>query len=1126
MKRGVSMFGKKGLLLILLVTLLTAFTACAAEFSFNGTVFYPNGTACPFANVSLNVPSFLTQGNAIWNGSWSNLTNASGYFSVNVTGYASSLPNLKLNIKYNVTTGTGVANLVNGTTFIGPNLPPFPTQMYNVNQGGELASQTFYMVRAGSITLTVLNSSSSGFSNFSYIIRDTTLGTEVDSYMTFPPNIFNVTIALPLARNYSINIMLGDGPPLKWTNLTYANFSSYNMSQFGDQATNDTVVYYAPLQLNATTSTQFIDGYLVYANGSRLTNNTSPSASPTPNITKFEVWMTTIEGSNYVCMNDNCLMNMTKLQGPFAALTGANATSGYYNYTFAGTNGGLDTLLVVIVNVSNTWFIGLQNVTTTYGDAAQYRQNITMLPIAGSNYVSGTNLKKCPQTFIRLINATGSPLDNIGNGMMEVQLNYNISNGDFIPKLSLQTNNTGIATFPLSSSYGVKGVKSFVSRYPPRDVKFAASAMDGDISMTLYSLETKSFDGSSSLGATMQMLVSNTTCDVMTPPASCIISSSADNAFNPMSAILRGAVSMRMLVTGGMILHYINVDLLSSGPPDFIADANATSYTSVRGGLNDARRLGSRGPKIYSGVLVGFNYSASPPDLAVNVSMKFSTLYDSENTLIWNTTANGSGYSGYSSLIANYSDYNDYNYTWFVGQNCSKSLTGTLALNKCLYNRSTAYLWMYLPHFSNVGSQITGITAGGITLNVSNSVSCNTNCYVYFNVTNLNFTISPQNENANITWIINVTSDSAGHRNQSINISYMNATQSWVYNGSNLSQYVNYSFTYYNSTNDERIWNTTHKYRLDILRNSNVSEQLFINYTVIASDKTNFNLTINLTLACIETWSTTDWSTCSGGMQTRTATDSAKCGTTATKPSESQACTSGASSGGGGGGASSSVTWTKMIAGQTYTYDVPDHSIAFERLTVVPNTDLTNVKVVVRQLPEKPTDVVKEPVGNLYKYMSIAKDGITNTQIQRAAVKFGVDKAWVDGKGKKENIVLLRYVGDKWEKLTPKYIGEENGKYKYESDTPGFSYFAIAFQTPEQQTAQEQQNKETTPAETAAETTGPENLFEQKEAKKSSWGTVAIALIVLLAIIIAFYFVYEHKKHSGSLEGYRYKPRH
>ncbi len=42
--------------------------------------------------------------------------------------------------------------------------------------------------------------------------------------------------------------------------------------------------------------------------------------------------------------------------------------------------------------------------------------------------------------------------------------------------------------------------------------------------------------------------------------------------------------------------------------------------------------------------------------------------------------------------------------------------------------------------------------------------------------------------------------------------------------------------------------------------------------------------------ACTETWACSEWSTCLGGSQTRTCTDSMACGTTASKPSVTQSC--------------------------------------------------------------------------------------------------------------------------------------------------------------------------------------------------------------------------------------------
>jgi hypothetical protein len=75
------------------------------------------------------------------------------------------------------------------------------------------------------------------------------------------------------------------------------------------------------------------------------------------------------------------------------------------------------------------------------------------------------------------------------------------------------------------------------------------------------------------------------------------------------------------------------------------------------------------------------------------------------------------------------------------------------------------------------------------------------------------------------------------------------------------------------------------------------------NITSVALENDTTGGVVNvLNCTCVEDWSCTDWSSCSGGTKTRTCTDLNNCGTTDNKPSESSVCTSGGGSGGGGGG--------------------------------------------------------------------------------------------------------------------------------------------------------------------------------------------------------------------------------
>lgn len=65
-----------------------------------------------------------------------------------------------------------------------------------------------------------------------------------------------------------------------------------------------------------------------------------------------------------------------------------------------------------------------------------------------------------------------------------------------------------------------------------------------------------------------------------------------------------------------------------------------------------------------------------------------------------------------------------------------------------------------------------------------------------------------------------------------------------------------------------------------------------------------------VTVDCLEDWTCTSWSACSGGIQTRTCTDNSECFTNGSKPAESQSCSAnGGTAGGGGGGGGGGKTY-------------------------------------------------------------------------------------------------------------------------------------------------------------------------------------------------------------------------
>ncbi len=271
------------------------------------------------------------------------------------------------------------------------------------------------------------------------------------------------------------------------------------------------------------------------------------------------------------------------------------------------------------------------------------------------------------------------------------------------------------------------------------------------------------------------------------------------------------------------------------------------------------------------------------------------------------------------------------------------------------------------------------------------------------------------------------------------------------------------------------------------------------------------------------------------GSYTATCTSTDSAGNSASASAGYTVRTGGGSGGGGGGGggggstatteASISNSWAFMGVGTNYVYNIPASSnLAFDSIALTPNDNIINVKIVVRQYSLQPSSVLTAPAGSLFKYAEIVKENLPSSNIKTASVKFSINKDWVDSKGKKESILLLRYVNNKWETLSTRFIAETNGEYQYEADTPGFSYFAIVYQTPVEQKKQEAQNNavktgtpETPPAEEEKIVTGEEIVGETvtTKAEKTKWWKIIVALVVVLFAVIMFYIISKNNKNKG-----------
>jgi len=77
--------------------------------------------------------------------------------------------------------------------------------------------------------------------------------------------------------------------------------------------------------------------------------------------------------------------------------------------------------------------------------------------------------------------------------------------------------------------------------------------------------------------------------------------------------------------------------------------------------------------------------------------------------------------------------------------------------------------------------------------------------------------------------------------------------------------------------------------------------------------------------------------------------------------------------------------------------------------------------------------------GVVYRYLQIDSTGETS-----ATISFRVEKSWIKANMIKEETLALYRYHDSWQELETARIGEDSTHFSYETQTPGFSIFAIA----------------------------------------------------------------------------------
>lgn len=142
--------------------------------------------------------------------------------------------------------------------------------------------------------------------------------------------------------------------------------------------------------------------------------------------------------------------------------------------------------------------------------------------------------------------------------------------------------------------------------------------------------------------------------------------------------------------------------------------------------------------------------------------------------------------------------------------------------------------------------------------------------------------------------------------------------------------------------------------------------------------------------------------------------------------------------------------------GATVRVDVPDTQAtkipgaSFDSVAVTLARNNAHFTLSISTHTTRPSTVPSDPSNVAVKgYLQVDKKLISNSDIEKATMRFSLDPSQLSEGSSPENVVLLRFHDGDWQELETTFVGKQNGKLVFKAVTPGFSTFAIAEKQPD-----------------------------------------------------------------------------
>jgi PGF-pre-PGF domain-containing protein len=224
---------------------------------------------------------------------------------------------------------------------------------------------------------------------------------------------------------------------------------------------------------------------------------------------------------------------------------------------------------------------------------------------------------------------------------------------------------------------------------------------------------------------------------------------------------------------------------------------------------------------------------------------------------------------------------------------------------------------------------------------------------------------------------------------------------------------------------------------------------------------------------------------------------------------------SGSSSGGSGGAASvedfanlatKDVAKAYLRINTTATYQFTKEGNPIQSITIYSLKNSGEITSTVEVLNNRSKLANSTPEGSIYQYINlwVGKAGFaTTSNIEDARVQFKVNASWIQQMGiSPADVKLQRYNGTAWEILPTTIVSNSTDYVVFESQTPGFSPFAITAEkvvTIASNENAQSNNENEVPVSNITQTDG-----DQKAGAQSSsvmWMIIAVILVIGFAIV-------------------------